>query len=202
MRILIADDNRFYRHALKAVLVEWGYEVIEAADGGQAWELLQATDAPKLAILDWMLSRLDGLELCRKVRSLPNPEPTYLIILTSLDGKQCSIGALDAGADDFIRKPFDWEELRARLRVGQRIVGLQTSQMAIFTFARAVEAKSPYTQGHAERVTLYAGALAARLGVPDAERETLRRGALLHDIGKISIPDTVLNKPDELTPEE
>src|SRR5437762_14164923 len=109
MRILIADDNRFYRHALKAVLLEWGYEVGEAADGVQAWDILRADDAPKLAILDWLMPRLDGLELCRKVRSLPHPEPTYLLILTSLDGKQCSLAAFEAGADDFIRKPFDWE---------------------------------------------------------------------------------------------
>ena len=111
------------------------------------------------------------------------------------DGKENVVAALESGADDYVAKPFDRDELQARLRVGLRIVGLQTSQTVVFTFARAVEAKSPYTQGHADRVTRYALALAERLGLPGDEREVLRRGALLHDIGKISIPDAILNKP-------
>jgi putative two-component system response regulator len=202
MRVLIADDNPFYRHALGATLKEWGYEAVPASDGRAAWDILQAAHAPKLAILDWMMPGLDGLEVCRRVRALQGPEPTYLLVLTAKGGKENIIKALESGADDYLTKPFDREELRARLRTGRRIVGLQTSQTVVFTFARAVEAKSPYTQGHADRVTTYALALADRLGVSPADREVLRRGALLHDIGKISIPDAILNKPGRLTPEE
>jgi putative two-component system response regulator len=199
MKILIADDNRFYRCALGATLKEWGYEVIEASDGLAAWQVLQQEDAPKLAILDWMMPRLDGLEVCRRVRGMCRPEPTYILVLTSKGGKDNIIAALESGADDYITKPFDREELQARLRVGLRIVGLQTSQTVVFAFARAVEAKSSYTQGHADRVTRYALRLAEQVGVPVAEREVLRRGGLLHDIGKISIPDDILNKPGRLT---
>jgi putative two-component system response regulator len=202
MRILVAEDNHFYRLALKAILHEWGYEVVEARDGAEAWQVLTARDAPQIAILDWLMPELSGLDLCRQVRALHRPEPTYIIILTSLDGKENIINAFQAGADDFIHKPFDREQLRARLHVGKRIVGLQTSQTVVFTFARAVEAKSPFTQGHADRVTHYAMSLAEVLGVPDVEKDVLRRGALLHDIGKISIPDAILNKPGALAPSE
>jgi len=202
MRILIADDNPFYLCALGGTLKEWGYEVITARDGKGAWEALQEENSPKLAILDWMMPNLDGLEVCRRVRTLQRPEPTYVIILTSKDSKGNIVTALESGADDYVTKPFDRDELRARVRVGARIVGLQTSQTAMFVFARAVEAKSPFTQGHADRVTEYALRLAAAVGLPRDELEVLRRGALLHDIGKISIPDAILNKPGPLTTEE
>jgi putative two-component system response regulator len=122
--------------------------------------------------------------------------------LTSLEGKENVLRALEAGADDYVTKPFDRDQLRARLQVGRRIVGLQTSHTVVFAFARAVEAKSPYTQGHAERVTGYALALADQIGVTPAQRETLRKGGVLHDISKISIPDSILNKDGKLTPEE
>jgi putative two-component system response regulator len=202
MRVLIADDNLFYRTALAAALREWGYEVQAVADGRAAWEALHGEGAPKLAILDWMMPKMDGLEVCRKVRALNRPEPTYILILTSKDGKENVVTALESGADDYITKPFDRGELQARLRVGRRIVGLQTSQTVVFAFARAVEAKSPYTRGHSERVTRYALALAEAAGLPAGPREVLRRGALLHDIGKISVPDAVLNKPGPLTAAE
>ncbi len=202
MRILIADDNHFYRQALKGILTEWGYSVLEAKDGNQAWEALSKPDAPKLAILDWMMPGLSGPELCKRVRGLDQPEPTYLIILTNLDGKEHILGALNGGADDFIHKPFDREQLQARLRVGTRIVNLQTSQTVVFTLARAVEAKSKFTQGHADRVTHYALALADDIGLGDGDRHILRYGGLVHDLGKISTPDSILNKPGPLTPEE
>jgi putative two-component system response regulator len=202
MKILIADDNLFYRNALAITLKEIGYEVVQAADGLAAWQVLQADNAPKLAILDWIMPKMDGLEICRRLRALQRPEPTYIIILTSNKGKQSIVTALEAGADDFISKPFDREELQARLRVGWRIVGLQTTYTVIFTFARAVEAKSPYTQGHSDRVTRYALALAGHVGLTLVEKERLHRGGLLHDIGKISVPDAILNKPDKLTDEE
>jgi putative two-component system response regulator len=202
MKILIAEDNQFYRLALEATLAGWGYEVVAVADGDAAWQALQAADAPKLAILDWMMPGLDGLEVCRRLRGRPTAEPTYVIILTARDGKEDIITALESGADDYVTKPFNRDELRARLQVGLRIVGLQTSQTVVFTFARAVEAKSPYTQGHADRVTRYALVLADRLGLPDAEKAILHRGAILHDIGKICVPDAILNKAGRLTAAE
>jgi cyclic di-GMP phosphodiesterase len=202
MQVLIADDNHFYRLALEATLKMWGYDVISVGDGTSALEVLNREDAPKLAILDWLMPGIDGLEICRRVRELDRPEPTFIIILTIKGGKHNIIRALESGADDYLTKPFDREELHARLRVGKRIVGLQTSQTVIYTFARAVEAKSPYTQGHADRVTCYALALGERIGLSRADQDILQRGSLLHDIGKIAIPDAILNKPGPLTREE
>jgi putative two-component system response regulator len=202
MKVLIADDNHFYRCALEATLKEWGYEVTAVADGEAAWDVLRAESAPKIAILDWMMPKLDGVEVCRRLRAMPRHEPTYLIILTSRDGKANAVKALESGADDYVTKPFDRGELAARLRVGRRIVTLQTSETVVYAFARAVDGKSPYTCGHSERVKGYALALAARLGLSSADQDVLRRGATIHDIGKIAVPDAVLNKAGPLTPEE
>jgi putative two-component system response regulator len=202
MKILIAEDNHLYRVALEATLTEWGYEVVAVEDGLAAYEVLQAEDAPKVAILDWMMPGLEGVQVCQKVRALRKPEPPYLIVLTSRDGKEDIVAALESGADDHVAKPFDRAELKARLRVGLRIVGLQTSQTVVFAIARAVEAKSPYTQGHAHRVSRYALALADAIGLAEDAKEVLQRGAILHDIGKIAVPDAILNKPGPLTPAE
>jgi putative two-component system response regulator len=202
MRILIADDNHFYRRALQLTLEEWGYEVVTAADGEEAWDQLNGSQAPKLAILDWMMPGLNGPDVCRRLRALHRHEPTYVILLTSKGGTENAVAGLESGADDYVQKPFDRDELRARVRAGHRIVGLQTSQTVVYTFARAVDGKSPYTRGHSERVTQYALALAEQLGLPAADRDVLYRGGHLHDIGKICIPDAILNKPAALTPEE
>ena len=202
MKILVAEDNAFYRHMLVSTLTEWGYEAVAAVDGAEAWEKLRVDGAPQVAILDWEMPKMDGLEVCRKVRGLHNPEPTYVIILTAKEGKENIVTALEGGADDYLTKPFDRGELRARLQVGLRIVGLQTSQAVVFAFARAVEAKSPYTQGHAERVTRYALAISERVGLNVRDKEILRQGGLLHDVGKICVPDAILDKPGPLTGEE
>jgi putative two-component system response regulator len=201
MKILIADDNRFFRLDLKRTLEEWGYQVVECEDGKHALELLSGPSAPKVAILDWIMPGLSGPELCRRVRSMQQPEPPYLIILSCL-GRENMIPALEAGADDYIHKPYDRKELHARLATGKRIVKLQTSQTMVYTLARASEAKSPYTKGHSDRVTHYALALARRNKLSDADQDLLRRGGLLHDIGKIGIPDKILDKPGPLTTEE
>ena len=202
MKVLIADDNHFYRCALEATLTEWGYEVLAVSDGEAAWDVLRAEDAPKIAILDWMMPRLDGVEVCRRLRAVPRHEPTYVIILTSRDGKANAAKALEGGADDYVTKPFDRGELAARLRVGRRIVTLQTGETVVYAFARAVDGKSPFTQGHSERVKSYSLALAARLGLPPADIDLLRRGATIHDIGKIAVPDAILNKAGPLTADE
>jgi putative two-component system response regulator len=202
MQVLVADDSVFCRSALEAMLRNWGYQPISVGDGLAAFELLRQDTAPKLAILDWTMPGLDGVEVCRRLRELDTPEPTYILMLTIRDGTQNIIAALRSGADDYLTKPFDREELHARLQVGRRIVSMQTSQIALHTFVRAAEAKSPYTQGHADRVTQYALALADRLGLSRNESEVVRRGALLHDIGKIAIPDAILDKPGPLTPAE
>ena len=127
MRILIADDDAVSRRILEVTLQKWDYEVTTVVDGAQAWELLNREDSPPFAILDWMMPYVDGAEVCRRVRAHPRTLPPYLILLTTRESRGDVVKGLEAGADDYITKPFDTDELRARVRVGIRIVELQQS---------------------------------------------------------------------------
>ena len=141
MRILIAEDDRASRTMLGSMLTKWGYEVIAVEDGQKAWEVLKGDDSPQLAILDWMMPEPDGVELCRKVRAMtfsrdqtaeegpdaetaPSQQYTYIILLSAKPQKEDMVTGLEAGADDYIVKPFNADELQARLRAGRRIVDL------------------------------------------------------------------------------
>lgn len=125
MRILVADDESVSRRILQSMLEDWGYSVRVCTDGAVAWELLQRADAPPLVILDWVMPRMNGLEVCRKLRAVSKPYPTYIVLVTSKDQNADIVTGLDAGADDYIAKPFNREELRARVQVGERVVELQ-----------------------------------------------------------------------------
>ncbi len=125
MKVLVADDNPFFSRMLQTTLEEWGYEVCRVSDGTEAWQVLQHKDGPRLAILDWVMPGLDGLELCRRLRAREEGRGVYILVLTSKNSRQDAIAALQAGADDFVSKPFQREELQARLQAGKRIVGLQ-----------------------------------------------------------------------------
>jgi phosphoserine phosphatase RsbU/P len=125
MRILIAEDDPVPRTVLERTLKKWGHEVVLTCDGAEAWQALERPDAPKLAILDWIMPHLDGPDVCRKVRDLVRPEPTYIILLTSKQQKEDIVIGLDSGADDYVTKPFDQQELQSRIRVGERMLTLQ-----------------------------------------------------------------------------
>lgn len=125
MRILIAEDDLTSRTMLAAVLRKNGYEVVETCNGGEAWAVLQQADAPRLVVMDWMMPDLDGLEVVRRVRQLGQEQPPYIIILTTKGEKSDIVAGLDAGADDYLSKPFDPGELRARVEVGRRMVEIQ-----------------------------------------------------------------------------
>lgn len=125
MRILVADDDPINRRLLQASLVTWNYEVILARDGKEAWNILLREDAPKLAILDWMMPGMDGPEICREVRKRNDKFYTYILLLTANLRKEEIIVGLEAGADDYLTKPFEKNELKARLRTGRRILELQ-----------------------------------------------------------------------------
>jgi DNA-binding response OmpR family regulator len=125
MEILIAEDDAVSRRLLELFLVRWGFKVVAARDGNEAMEILSRENRPALAILDWMMPGLDGLELCRRVRANQKLLPIHIILLTARNGKADIVEGLDAGADDYISKPFDREELHARVRVGMRLIELQ-----------------------------------------------------------------------------
>src|SRR5947209_6145228 len=127
MRILIAEDDRVSRRMLEATLSKWGYDVEVTCDGAQALEILLGPAAPPLAILDWMMPIIDGVEICHRLRTKRRMEPAYIILLTAKGNKEDIVAGLDAGADDYLTKPFDRGELRARLRVGIRTLELHTS---------------------------------------------------------------------------
>lgn len=125
MKILIADDDPVILRTLEAKLTAWGHEVVSASDGAQSMRILEGPDAPALAILDWSMPHPDGLSVCRAIREVPALRPTYVIMLTVRDSKSDTVVGLEAGADDYIVKPCNFSELRARVGVGARVVALQ-----------------------------------------------------------------------------
>lgn len=130
LRILVADDHGDWRELLRQLLTSWGYEVIPVSDGEAAWAVLDGPEPPLLALLDWVMPGLDGIELCARVRRRSPPLSTYLILLTAKTDTEDIVTGLQAGADEFLSKPFDASELRARLQAGLRIIELQQSLAA------------------------------------------------------------------------
>lgn len=127
IRVLIADDDPPTRILLRSAISQWGYQTVEAKDGEEAWDLLQLPDAPRLLILDWLMPRLDGVELCKRIKE-NNTHPPYIVLLTQMAGTSNNIiKGLEAGADEFLPKPFNMAELRSRLSVGARIIGYESS---------------------------------------------------------------------------
>lgn len=180
MRILIAEDDPVSCRLLQARLVQWGYEVAVATDGDQAWRILQEPEAPTLAILDWMMPGLDGVEICRAVRERPNTRYTYLILLTARCRKQDLAEGLEAGADDYLIKPFDTLELRARLRAGERIIDLQADLVSALETLRYQATHDALTRcwNHSAILDLF------RREMARAEREGCSLGVILGDLDR------------------
>jgi len=130
VRVLIAEDEPVARRLLDSMVQQWGYESVVCTDGAQAWEALQHASAPRLAVVDWMMPECSGPELCRKLRRQEREAYVYIILLTSRGNTNDVVAGLDAGADDYLRKPFDRHELRVRLRAGRRIIELQDELIA------------------------------------------------------------------------
>src|SRR3569833_625070 len=126
MKVLVADDNATSRVMLRAALTRWGYDVVLAENGAQALEVLESPDSPMMAILDWVMPEMTGPEVCRRVRENRREPYTYILLLTSKNTKNETVEGLEAGADDYIGKPFDQHELQVRLRAGKRIIDLQS----------------------------------------------------------------------------
>ncbi|RJP33861.1 MAG: diguanylate cyclase [Candidatus Omnitrophota bacterium] len=145
MKVLIADDSLVALRKLEATLIKWGYEVISAGNGYEAWDILQQADSPKLAILDWMMPGMDGIDICRKIRANRREPYVYILMLTARAEKQDIINGLEAGADDYLPKPFDSHELEVRLRAGKRIVELQEELVQARETMREMAIKDPLT---------------------------------------------------------
>jgi CheY-like chemotaxis protein len=125
VRVLVADDDDAIRRLLTTMLTDWGYEVVAVSDGRQAWDIMRRDDAPMVAILDWMMPGMTGTEVIAKVRAVPRPRPPHLLLLTARDAQADIVEGLRAGANDYLTKPFDYDELQARLESGTQVVGLQ-----------------------------------------------------------------------------
>ena len=133
MKILIVEDDQISRRLLEAFLCDWGYQVQVTMDGSEAWDEIQKPEAPSLVISDWMMPNMDGLELCGRIRKMERPGYTYFIILTAKGRKEDLIKGLEAGADDFLIKPFDREEMKYRIRIGERIIKLEQRILKLAT---------------------------------------------------------------------
>jgi putative two-component system response regulator len=203
--ILVADDQAMNRELLEELLSTQGFKVITAPDGAAAVEELTRTQVD-LVLLDVMMPLLNGFEVCKKIKS--NPE-TYLIpvvLITALSDKQDRIEGIKAGADDFLTRPVDRAELLARvqslLKLKFRTDELERAESVLFSLARSIEGKDPHTHGHCERLSEYSTRLGEYLGLPEDQITALRRAGVVHDIGKVAVPDAILLKPGRLTEEE
>jgi len=187
VRILIAEDDPVSRRLLEAKLVKWGYEVVVTRDGNEAWQVLQAEDAPRIAILDWMMPGMDGVEISRKIRKAASEPYTYLILLTAMHDEEDLVTGMEAGADDYITKPFKPSELRVRLRAGRRTIELQDELIAAREALRAKATHDPLTGlWNHEEILLILGRELAR-----AQRQGQLVGVIMADLDHFkSVNDT------------
>ncbi len=203
--ILVADDNQANRELLSALLSAEGYQVVCAADGQQALDRADS-ESIDLALLDVVMPRRTGFEACLAMKSKPETRLIPVVLITSLNSDDDRIRGIMCGADDFLSKPVNKHELLARvhslLRLKQFTDELDNAEAVLFSLALSIEAKDPYTEGHCDRLSKYSVALGEKLGLPEDLRVALRRGGLVHDIGKLAVPEHILLKPGPLTPEE
>jgi two-component system, cell cycle response regulator len=143
--VLVAEDNAVLQSVLRAMLTWWGFVPVLATDGAEAWRILQSADSPRLAIIDWLMPGMDGIELCRRVRASQKGAYTYMMLLTARANSADVVAGLNAGADDYLTKPFNAHELRARLRTGSRILELQGELLAAREALQSVETRDGLT---------------------------------------------------------
>lgn len=203
--ILVADDDAQNRDLLSELLSAQGFEVVVAPDGDHALEALQRHPI-SMALLDVMMPGHTGFAVCRVMKSEPQTRLIPVVLVTGLTNKEDRIQGIECGADDFLSKPFHKEELLARVRSLLRLKHftdeLENAETVLFSLALGIESKDPYTGGHCDRLSKYSVALGERLGVPEEQLVALRRAGIVHDIGKLAVPEHILLKPGPLTPDE
>lgn len=206
MRVLIVDDDPDMLDTLEHALGVLGHEVYRAQSGAEAFDRLREGQW-RVVISDWEMPEMTGVELCREIRSRLASTYIYFILLTSRAGSQNLVEGLNAGADEFLTKPFLPRELDARLRVAERILSLETRDLVIFSLARLAETRDSDTGAHLERIRSYCYVLADYLSHREEFKhevdgdfvQLLYMTSPLHDIGKVGIPDSILLKPGKLT---
>jgi putative two-component system response regulator len=209
VQVLVVEDDDISRMMLENTLTHAGFEVITASDGLEALEQLHAGTC-RLVITNWDMFPMNGIELCHAIRRGQFAGYIYVILLTSHDSQRATIEGLSSGADDFIKKPFDPAELAVRVRVGERVVALESREVTIFALAKLAESRDPETGAHLERVRNYCRVLARHMSMQPKFAHQIDGDFVrlifvtspLHDIGKVGIPDNVLLKRGMLTPEE
>ncbi|HCU23493.1 MAG TPA: hypothetical protein DF383_00635 [Deltaproteobacteria bacterium] len=204
-KVLVVDDNPTNVELLLAQLKPYPYQLMTASDGEAALKKIE-TDPPDLILLDLMMPKVSGYEVCQKIKSDKKTQLIPVIVITALKELEDKLRAIEMGADDFLMKPFNKVELVTRvkslLKLKELYDDVDSSETIVFTLAEMLEAKDVYTRGHSERVSHYAVLLARHIGLNEADQELIRRGALLHDVGKIGVRELVLNKPEKLSQEE
>ena len=202
---MVVDDYEPNRRGLGQLLEHDDYTVLTASNGRDALEIV-ARERPDLILLDMLMTGISGLEVCAQIKRNADTRLTPVVLISGAQERQTRLAGLDAGADDFLNKPVDAEELRTRVRSLMRLKGLtddlESAESLFLTLGRIIEARDPCTEGHCDRLTDYATALGRELRLDRADLDALYRGAFLHDVGKIAIPDRVLLKKGKLTRKE
>ena len=203
--ILIADDHESSLVGLEGLLSLEGFQVATARDGQAALAEFQRL-RPDIVLLDVNMPGLSGIEVCRYLKSNSDTRLVPVVLITGLTATQDRVAGIEAGADDFLTKPVDREQLKARVRSLLRQKAytdeLERAESVLFALARSIEEKDPYTEGHCERLAECSSRLGECLGLPPQEIQALRRGGIVHDIGKVAVPDSILLKRGPLTLEE
>ena len=204
-RVLVADDTESIRALFRRLLTADGYEVIDAEDGEQALVAVRQT-LPDVIVLDVGMPGIDGIEVCRRLKSDLATRLTPVVLVTGLSDLSDRIKGIEAGADDFLSKPVHPHELRARIaslsRMKQLTDALDSAEAAFMALGLTIEARDPMTKGHCERLARQAVVLGRVLGLPSEDLDALHRGGYLHDLGKVGVPDSVLLKRGPLTEPE
>src|SRR5262252_3841002 len=204
-RILVVDDNPDMVDLMSELLKSRGYEVVTVSDAGQA-EIEIHRHLPDLILSDVVMPGRSGYELCHQVKEDPATRLIPFLLITGLSDREDKVKGIEAGADDFLNKPIFPSELFARvkslLKLKEFTDELETAESVLCTLGLSVEARDPYTEGHCERLAQRAASLGRHLGLDEDSIIALRRGGYLHDLGKIAVPDEVLKKGSNLTPEE
>jgi putative two-component system response regulator len=204
-RVLVVDDNLDTMTLMRELLEMQGYSVVAVADASQA-EAEIRRELPDLILSDVIMPGKSGYELCRELKSDPATRLIPFVLITGLADREDKLRGIEAGADDFLNKPIFSEELFARvnslLRLKEFTDELENAESVLCTLGLSVESRDPYTEGHCERLAESAANLGRYLGLDEASIVALRRGGYLHDLGKIAVPDEILTKGSNLTPEE